>query len=251
MSESFLSRWSRRKRAASIPPPERRPSAAVLSNKNADAERRLCEASGGEGGDPGFDPGEPGGGNSSRAELAKAPPTPDPSPPRASRAGGGEPHGPAPQEAEFDPATLPPIESIDAGTDVSAFLRPGVPADLAQAALRRAWVADPAIRDFVGLAENAWDFTAPGGVPGFEPLRAIDDVQRLAAQVAGVLPTPAAETAAVEGGEATQPSAQPEPAPPPQDAAAPSESTDVAAQKAAPAAEHTQPRARHGGALAE
>jgi hypothetical protein len=229
MSESFLSRWSRRKRAASIPPP----------------------ASAGEGGDPGFDPGEPGGGNSSRAELAKAPPTPDPSPPRASRAGGGEPHGPAPQEAEFDPATLPPIESIDAGTDVSAFLRPGVPADLAQAALRRAWVADPAIRDFVGLAENSWDFTAPGGVPGFEPLRAIDDVQRLAAQVAGVLPTPAAETAAAEEAEASQPSAQPEPAQPPPDAAAPSESTDVAAQKAAPAAEHTQPRARHGGALAE
>jgi hypothetical protein len=158
---------------------------------------------------------------------------------------------PASGEREFDPASLPPIESIGADTDVSAFLRPGVPADLAQAALRRAWVADPAIRDFVGLAENAWDFTAPGGVPGFEPLRAIDDVQRLAAQVAGVLPTGAPEIAAAEEAEATQTSAQPEPAQPPQDAAAPSESTDVAAQKAAPAAEHTQPRARHGGALAE
>jgi hypothetical protein len=126
-----------------------------------------------------------------------------------------------------------------------------VPAELTRAALRRAWVADPAIRDFVGLAENAWDFTAPGGVPGFGPLPAIDDVARLAAQVAGVLPTAAPETATAEEGEATRTSAQGEPAPPPQDAAAPCESTDVAAQKEASPAEHTQPRARHGGALAE
>src|ERR1043166_2793397 len=38
----------RRWRHLLIPPPERRPSAAVLSGKNADAKRRLCEASGGE-----------------------------------------------------------------------------------------------------------------------------------------------------------------------------------------------------------
>jgi hypothetical protein len=83
-----------------------------------------------------------------------------------------------------------------------------VPADLAQAALRRAWVAGPAIRDFVGLAENAWDFTAPGGVPGFEPLRAIDDVRRLAAQVAGVSPAVAPEPAAGEQVEADPPGAE-------------------------------------------
>ena|SRR5437868_2471234 len=34
----------------------------------------------------------------------------------------------------------------------------------------RAILADPAIRDFIGLSENAWDFTAPNGVPGFEPM---------------------------------------------------------------------------------
>src|SRR6185503_21147160 len=49
---------------------------------------------------------------------------------------------------------------------------------------RRAWVTDPAIRDFVGLAENAWDFTAPDGVPGFGPL-APADIARLAAHVFG------------------------------------------------------------------
>jgi hypothetical protein len=83
--------------------------------------------------------------------------------------------------SEFDPATLPSIESIVAGTDVSVFLKAGVPADLTRAALRRAWAADPNIRDFIGLSENSWDFTAPGGVPGFGPLSA-EEAGRLMAQ---------------------------------------------------------------------
>jgi len=53
---------------------------------------------------------------------------------------------------------------------VTAFLRQGIPQDLSRAALRRAWAADPAIRDFVGLAENAWDFNDPYAMPGFGPL---------------------------------------------------------------------------------
>jgi hypothetical protein len=65
---------------------------------------------------------------------------------------------------------LPPIESIDAATDITAFLRKGIPQELSRAALRRAWSADPAIRDFVGLAENAWDFNDPNAMPGFGPL---------------------------------------------------------------------------------
>jgi hypothetical protein len=78
----------------------------------------------------------------------------------------------------FDLATLPPLESITAHTDVRAFLAPGVPAALKQAALRRAWSADPTIRDFVGLSENAWDFNAPAGVPGFGPLQVTDALRR-------------------------------------------------------------------------
>jgi len=31
----------------------------------------------------------------------------------------------------------------------------------------RALLSDPAIRTFVGTAENAWDFTAPESIPGF------------------------------------------------------------------------------------
>lgn len=75
-------------------------------------------------------------------------------------------------EPSFDLSKLPSLDSIGVDTDISVFLRPGVPADLSRAALRRAWAADPAIRDFVGLAENAWDFTAPDSMPGFGPLGA-------------------------------------------------------------------------------
>jgi hypothetical protein len=215
MSENFLSRWSRRKRAASIPP--------IPPPQGEGGEDRRSEPGGGAAPTP--------------AERAESPPRPDPLPASGEReiacAGGGEPRGQEPPP--FDPATLPPIESIDAGTDVSAFLRPGVPADLAQAALRRAWVTDPAIRDFVGPAENAWDFNAPGGVPGFEPLRAIDDVQRLAAQVLGVVPATRAETAAEEVkeiAETNQATAQKAPAPQ-SDSGAPHD--DAATQKDSPA----------------
>src|SRR5204862_3081180 len=75
-----------------------------------------------------------------------------------------------PRTPEVDLSSLPPIDSIDAGTDIPAFLRKGIPQELSRAALRRAWAADPAIRDFVGLAENAWDFNDPNAMPGFGPL---------------------------------------------------------------------------------
>jgi len=81
-------------------------------------------------------------------------------------------------------ASLPPIESISAGSDIRAFLAPGVPADLARAALRSAWSADPAIRDFIGLSENSWDFTAPDGVPGFGSVT-VEEARRLLRQLLG------------------------------------------------------------------
>jgi hypothetical protein len=86
---------------------------------------------------------------------------------------------------EFDLSSLPSLESITAGTDIRAFLNPGVPAELARAALRRAWVADPAIRNFVGLAENDWDFTDPNAMPGFGALPEGYDIKKLVAQIFG------------------------------------------------------------------
>jgi Protein of unknown function (DUF3306) len=91
-------------------------------------------------------------------------------------------------QPSFDPATLPSIESISAGSNIRDFLQSGVPAELTKAALRRAWTTDPAIRDFIGLAENQWDFTDPTAMPGFGPLQAGDDVGRLVAQAMGKLP---------------------------------------------------------------
>jgi hypothetical protein len=87
----------------------------------------------------------------------------------------------------FDPASLPPIDSITAGTDIRAFLRVGVPPTLTHAALRRAWASEPAIRDFIGIAENQWDFTDPTAIPGFGPLLKTDDVSALVTQAPGTL----------------------------------------------------------------
>ena len=82
----------------------------------------------------------------------------------------------------FDPTDLPSLDSITAGTDISRFLRSGVPAELTVAALRRAWVSDPVIRDFIGIAENQWDFTNPTTIPGFGPLHETGDKLNLIAQ---------------------------------------------------------------------
>lgn len=84
-----------------------------------------------------------------------------------------------------DLSALPPIDSITATTDIRPFLAPGVPAELTRAALRRAWVADPQIRHFIGIAENQWDFTDPNAIPGFGALNPLDDVRRLVATVLG------------------------------------------------------------------
>jgi Protein of unknown function (DUF3306) len=112
---------------------------------------------------------------SRRKQEAQAKPAEKPAAPAPKTAGKAEP--------EFDITTLPPLESINALTDITAFLQKGVPAELARAALRRVWTADPAIRDFVGLAENAWDFTDPAAMPGFGPLEATDEVRQMIAQV--------------------------------------------------------------------
>jgi hypothetical protein len=67
---------------------------------------------------------------------------------------------------------LPRIEDLTAQSDLSAFLRKGVPKMLKSAALRRMWSLDPAIRDYVGPSEYAWDFNTPGSMAGFGPLKA-------------------------------------------------------------------------------
>ena len=94
---------------------------------------------------------------------------------------------PPSSDETFDFTQLPSIDSIGANTDVTAFLRPGVPSELTRAALRRAWSSDPAIRDFVGLVENGWDFNDPSAMPGFGPISP-EEVARLTAQIISALP---------------------------------------------------------------
>jgi hypothetical protein len=91
----------------------------------------------------------------------------------------------------FDLASLPSIEAITAGTDIRGFLQSCVPAELTRAALRQAWASDPAIRDFIGIAENQWDFNDPDALPGFGPLSAKEGAPALLAQALGTRDEPA------------------------------------------------------------
>ena len=123
-----------------------------------------------------------------------------------------EPPADAQAEPDIDLSSLPPIDSITAATDITAFLRKGIPQELTRAALRRAWTSDPAIRDFVGLAENAWDFNDPTAMPGFGPLeyseaelsalvdRVVGGARRVADSLTGgdVVAEEAAQTTAAE-----------------------------------------------------
>ena len=110
----------------------------------------------------------------------------------------------APSRAAFDPANLPPVESIVADSDIQQFLQEGVPAELTRAALRSAWTADPAIRDFVGIAENQWNFNDHSCIPGFGTLEVAD---HLVTQALGGQTNVAQETP--QGAEGTEQPALP------------------------------------------
>lgn len=86
-------------------------------------------------------------------------------------------------------ASLPSLEALTPDTDLTAFLQAGVPTALRNAALRRMWSLDPAIRDFVSEArEYAYDWNMPGGVPGMGPLLPTDDVKAMLKRVIDGVP---------------------------------------------------------------
>ncbi len=150
-------------------------------------------------------------------------------------------------------AKLPPIEEITATTDIRAFLAPGVPADLRLAALRRAWSTDPAIRDFIGLAENQWDFNAPDGIPGFGSLIDADQVRQLLAKVVGgddaEPERPAAETAAPDPARTEIATAPEVTTPASEDEPAPAGMHEADSMSESEPHETTARERRHGGAL--
>jgi len=158
---------------------------------------------------------------------------------------------------------LPSIEELTAESDISAFLRKGVPEVLRKAALRKAWSLDPAIRDFVGPADYAWDFNNPASIPGFGAASAGAALEKLA--VLGATPSldageraPAPEQPreAVRLSPATE--AVPEARPTASETTHPPVTTAKTQEEAAPPSNQTAggdearngpARPRHGGAL--
>jgi hypothetical protein len=150
-SESFLSRWSRRKQnvreAEQAEPVDPAPSESAGSERAPEA-------------------------NASAEEQAGITPADSPA------------------DDELGPdelARLPSLDELTADTDLSLFLRKGVPEALRNAALRRMWSLDPKIRDFVSEArEYAYDWNVPGGVPGSGgALPPADEIRKLAEQIVG------------------------------------------------------------------
>ncbi|MGQ0662540.1 MAG: DUF3306 domain-containing protein [Pseudomonadota bacterium] len=64
----------------------------------------------------------------------------------------------------IDPADLPAIESLDANSNYSVFLREGVPEGLRRQALRKLWMSDPVLSQPDPLDLHAIDYNA---VPTF------------------------------------------------------------------------------------
>jgi hypothetical protein len=89
-------------------------------------------------------------------------------------------------EEEFDLSSLPKLEEITETTDITGFLRKGVPENLRNAALRKSWALDPAVRNYVNPAlDYAYDWNTPGGVPGNSELAAGMDIAKMVLQIMG------------------------------------------------------------------
>ena len=172
----------------------------------------------------------------------------------------GKPAAPgAAPTPEFDVESLPPIETISAETDITAFMRTGVPETLKHAALRRAWASDPVIRDFVGLNENFWDAAGPDGIPGFGDIDPNLDVRRMVSELFGETPRqdtqPVLEADRVADSSALPTDNLPEAADPPQATLPPAEELPQRNENAAAQIEPSESvpekkiSRRHGGAI--
>jgi hypothetical protein len=232
--EGFLRRWSRKKRTET-------PDSAA------------------EGTSPESPPSQPSPAARGREPLESLPPQSvgRSLPKRAEGLDGGASTPPAPkaEDEAIDPATLPPIESLGPASDYTVFLKKGVPETLRLAALRKAWMSDPFIRDFRSPAiDYGWDFTTPE-----YSLRASDDVGRMLDKIFPPAPTDAAKPAAASPpGPGPAPTAVPEPVAAAEPLRLPQKQAAItaaqptaelqAAAEAAPAISEI-PRRKHGGAL--
>jgi hypothetical protein len=108
-------------------------------------------------------------------------------------------------EPEFDLSSLPKLEDLTETTDITAFLRKGVPESLRNAALRKSWALDPAIRNYVNPAlDYAYDWNTPGGVPGNGEIEPGVDIARMVARIMG-----GGESVVERGGPTAEPGKEP------------------------------------------
>jgi hypothetical protein len=92
--------------------------------------------------------------SSDSVERAPASPEQPPAEPRQ-----GDP-------APIDPEDLPDIDSLDANSDFTTFMRPGVPEHLRTLALRKLWRSDPIFSKLDGLVEYGEDYSIPSWPKG-------------------------------------------------------------------------------------
>lgn len=99
----------------------------------------------------------------SRRKTAARQPPPEPAiaaPPAEPPTLPDPPSAPADEpEAERPHLELPDIDTLDAASDFKPFMRPGVPAELQTAALRKLWRANPIFGELDGLDDCCGDFT--------------------------------------------------------------------------------------------
>ena len=145
-------------------------------------------------------------------------------------------------------AALPCVATIDATTDIRGFLQNGVPQALRAAALARAWLTDPAIRDRVPDAiDYAEDYNAPHTISGWGPA-CPDEARRVVARAHPPEPRDEApEPARPAVGTQAETTAQ-EQAPRGDDAA---EAAPAPVVTALARERDTKMLRRHGGALPE
>lgn len=94
-------------------------------------------------------------------------------------AASAEPEPDAEKAEAVDLDSLPPIEELTEASDFTPYLRKGVPEAMRRAALRKLWVTEPSVVNYVPLVEYAWH----NNEPGFGPLLPTDDVEKLLKQI--------------------------------------------------------------------
>jgi len=191
---------------------------------------------------------------SRRKRVAEAAPPERAADPESDAPADTAPPDPAPLTEE-ELAALPRIEDLVEGSDIRAFLHPGVPAALKNSALRRIWLLTPAIRDYRDPAvDYAWDWNTPGGVPGdgFGPTP-----ERAAQMLRDLFHPPTPEAPPEQTAEQSAASEQPVPVPATADEPG-GQAADAVQDAIQPADEQHEselaelpasPRRRHGGAL--